>query len=69
MENTLLLATIIGLRKNGLHNLFFTERQNLFNAKFNSNFILRGTNLQASALKDHDASRCHNQAVLEKEHK
>ena len=35
---------------------------------FNSNFILGSTNFQASALKDHDASRCHNQAVREKEH-
>ena len=33
---------------------------------FNSNFILGSTYFQASALKDHDASRCHNQAVREK---
>ena len=36
---------------------------------FNSIFILGGTNFQASAPTDHDASRCHNQAVCEKEHK
>ena len=36
---------------------------------FNSIFILGGTNFQASALTDHDASRCHNQAVCGKEHK
>lgn len=35
---------------------------------FNFNFILGSKNLQASALKDHDTSRCHNQAVCEKEH-
>ena len=35
---------------------------------FNSSFILRSTNFQLSALKDHDTSRCHNQAVREKEH-
>ena len=33
---------------------------------FNSNFILGSTHFQASALKDHDAIRCHNQAVHEK---
>ena len=36
---------------------------------FNSIFILGGTNFKASALTDHDASRCHNQAVCGKEHK
>ena len=36
---------------------------------FNSIFIPRGTNFQASALTDHDASRCHNQAVCGKEQK
>ena len=35
---------------------------------FNSNFILQSTNFLASALKDHGASRCHNQAVCKKEH-
>ena len=34
---------------------------------FNSNFTLGSIN-QASALKDHDASRCHSQAVREKEY-
>ena len=35
---------------------------------FNPNFSLGSTNFEASALKYHDASRCHNQAVHEKEH-
>ena len=35
---------------------------------FNSNFILGSTNIQASGLKDYDASKCHNQEVCEKEH-
>ena len=33
-----------------------------------SDFILGSTNFQASPLKDHDVSRCHKQAVREKEH-
>ena len=35
---------------------------------FSSNFVLGSGNFQASALTDHDASRCHNQVVREKEH-
>ena len=34
---------------------------------FNSILILGSTNFQASALKNNDAIRCHNQAVCEKE--
>ena len=47
-----------------LQNLFFAERQNLFNAKFQ--FYLYSCRYKFS---DHDASRCHNQAVWAKEHK
>ena len=36
--------------------------------KFNSNFIYGGKHFQASALTDHDACRCHNQVVREKQH-
>ena len=35
---------------------------------FSSNFIFGSRNFQASALADHDESRCHNQVVREKEH-
>ena len=35
---------------------------------FNSNFILGNMDFQASALKDLDTSRCHNQAVQEIDH-
>ena len=37
-------------------------------SNLNSNFIFGSANFQASALKDHDASRYHNQAVRGKEH-
>ena len=62
MENTLLLATVLAWRKNSLHNLLLTERQNLFNAKF-----LGSKNFQASALKDQFVKK--NWAVCKKEHK
>ena len=35
---------------------------------FSSSFINGSMNYQASALKDHDASKCHNQAIREKKH-
>ena len=57
------------MKENGLHNLFFAEMQRICSmSNFNSNFILGSANFSTSALKDHGASRCHNQEVREKEH-
>ena len=67
--NTFLLASIFGRTKNSLHNLFFTERQNLFNAKFR--FYLHSWKYKFPGIcpnRSHDASRRHNPAVHEKEH-